>query len=210
MKKFKCYKCGTISAVDDAATQATCPKCGTVCRFAPVSKPAAQSAPQPAPQPVPQPVPQPAPVAAPVAAEQPMAPQPAPVAAPAGAASARYVQEQAERTAILTLFAPYIMQKDYDKLMQAVMTAPIEALRRAVSIKLKNPLVTLLLSHMFFFTGIDRLYAGYIALGICKWIFGACTFFIWNFVDVFICYRSAKKKNINLILEACGMPPVQK
>ena len=79
MKKFRCYKCGAVAAVEDSVQRAACPKCGTVCNLLPAA-PAPQPAPQPAAQnavpPVvgPRPAPQPAP--APFAP----APQPAPFA----------------------------------------------------------------------------------------------------------------------------------
>ena len=104
------------------------------------------------------------------------------------------VAEYAERAAIIGILERYVPRKSYGILVQTIMTAPSAA-------------VTAALSWMFFYTGIDRLYAGYIALGVCKWIFGCFTAFIWNIVDLFVSYRGARKKNLEKILAACGMQP---
>lgn len=256
MKKFKCYKCGAVAAVEDSATRAVCPKCGTVCSFAPAA-PAPVKAPQPAPQPqpaaqhVPQPVPQPQPAAqhvpqpapqpqqqayapapqqqayAPVPQQQayapvpqqpqqqayaPMAPQP--MAQPQGmyrpqpagpSAGVNTVAEYAERSAIVATLAPWCNPKDYRVLEQTIMTAPIDMARAALNVTLRSPRCATVCAFLFYLTGIDRIYAGYVALGVCKWLFGILTATIWNIVDLFYVTRYTRKKNFERIIAACGM-----
>lgn len=211
MKKFKCYKCGTIAGIEDDAVKACCPNCGAVCMLAPAPAPAPTPAPTPAPAPAVAPAPAathtdtPAPAAkhAPIVAPAPVAP--APVAG--NGATMAFTRECAERSAAVSILAPFVPFNQYRTLHSAIMNAPIERVREATGVKLRSAKVTLLLSLMFFYTGIDRLYAGYIALGICKWIFGACTGFIWNFVDIFLAYKGSRKKNLERIIAALGMQP---
>lgn len=124
---------------------------------------------------------------------------------PLPAAGVQAVAEYAERSAIIGILQRFIPRKNYDLLVYAIMTAPMPMVRNALNVKLRSSAVTAALAWMFFYTGIDRLYAGYIALGICKWIFGCFTGFIWNAVDLFISYRGARKKNLEKILTACGL-----
>lgn len=216
MKKFKCYKCGTIAGVEDSAVKACCPNCGTVCILTPTA-PAPASAPvapaqtatnNSAPATVPAAVPAPPIAETPVPPAAPVVNQHATTPAIGNAATMAFTRECSERSAAVSILAPFVPFNEYKTLHSAIMNAPIERVREATGVKLRSAKVTLLLSLMFFYTGIDRLYAGYIALGICKWIFGACTAFIWNFVDIFLAYKGSRKKNLERIIAALGMQPV--
>lgn len=216
MKKFKCYKCGAIAAVDDSAQRATCPNCGTVCSLMPAQPQVRQEAPvrqdtqeregaqggvAPAPMPVKAPAAPNVPAVAPAPAPQNAGMMPFPPVGAGGAA------EYAERAAIIGILERYVPRKSYGILVQTIMTAPMPMVRNTLNVKLRSAAVTAALSWMFFYTGIDRLYAGYIALGVCKWIFGCFTAFIWNMVDLFVSNGDARKKNLERILAACGMQP---
>lgn len=69
-------------------------------------------------------------------------------------------------------------------------------------IKLKNPLVILIVSIFLGGLGIDRFMVGDIGLGICKLLFGWLTFGIWPLIDIFFSYKKAKEKNLQEILMA--------
>ncbi len=60
---------------------------------------------------------------------------------------------------------------------------------------------TLILSLFLGTLGVDRFYIGDIGLGVCKLLFGWLTFGPWPFIDIFMSFRKAKKKNLeNLIM----------
>lgn len=67
-------------------------------------------------------------------------------------------------------------------------------------IKLRNPIVILLMSIFFGCFGVDRFMLGDIGVGICKLFFGWLTFGIWPLIDIFVCFKRAKEKNLQEIL----------
>lgn len=70
-----------------------------------------------------------------------------------------------------------------------------------LSIPLKNPIVTLILSLCLGCFGVDRFYLGDIGLGILKVI--AVTFmigFIWVIIDWFLTYKRAKTINFEKVM----------
>lgn len=67
-------------------------------------------------------------------------------------------------------------------------------------VKTYNPILVLVMSIFFGGIGIDRFIIGDIGLGICKLLFGALTFGIWPFVDIFLTYKKAKEKNLQNII----------
>lgn len=69
-------------------------------------------------------------------------------------------------------------------------------------VKIKNPIVILLMSIFFGSLGVDRFMLGHVGVGICKLLFGWLTFGIWPLVDIFVCYKRAKEKNLQEILLA--------
>ena len=72
---------------------------------------------------------------------------------------------------------------------------------------LKSTPVTICLAFFLGGFGVDRFYIGDIGLGVAKLLLGWLTFGIWPFVDIFVSYRKARKKNfekISLILSGAG------
>ena len=70
---------------------------------------------------------------------------------------------------------------------------------RAKYISFKDPVVALILSLLFGFLGIDRLYIGNISLGILKLItIGGAG--VWVIIDWFLIMRATRKVNSNRIL----------
>ncbi|MBQ7797681.1 MAG: TM2 domain-containing protein [Clostridia bacterium] len=67
-------------------------------------------------------------------------------------------------------------------------------------VKLRNPIVILLMSIFLGGLGIDRFMLGDVGLGVCKLLFGWLTLGIWPFIDIFMCYKRAKEKNLQEIL----------
>lgn len=65
----------------------------------------------------------------------------------------------------------------------------------------KSPMLILLLSIFFGGLGVDRFVLGDIGLGVCKLLFGWLTFYIWPFVDIFVCFRKAKTINLNNVMK---------
>lgn len=69
-------------------------------------------------------------------------------------------------------------------------------------VKLKNPIVILLMSIFLGAIGVDRFMVGDVGIGICKLLFGWLTFGIWPLIDIFLCYKKAEEKNLQAILIA--------
>ena len=67
-------------------------------------------------------------------------------------------------------------------------------------VKLKNPMIILLMSIFLGAIGIDRFMIGDVGIGLCKLLFGWLTLGIWPFIDIFLCYKKAKEKNLQAIL----------
>ena len=55
--------------------------------------------------------------------------------------------------------------------------------------------------------GVDRFYVGDTGLGVAKLLFGWITFGIWPLVDIFLCYRKARKVNFERLMNAIAAPP---
>lgn len=67
--------------------------------------------------------------------------------------------------------------------------------------KTHNPTTVLLCSIFLGVLSVDRFMIGDIGLGVAKLLFGWLTFGIWHLIDIFLCYKKAKEKNLqNLLL----------
>ncbi len=231
MRKFRCYKCGAVLSVEDGVSVAVCPACGAKCACGVSAPTVNQAAVQNQPQ---MPVQNFAPVqnaaqvqnVAPKAVAvapsaqgaQNNAVQPAPQQAqgvqniPAVHSAAQPVvcggtltSDYAEKIMIANSLLEYVPRKQRDTLLNSVMNAPLQQARKAAAANVKSPKTTLYLSLFLFFFGADRMYSGYVGLGICKLFFGVATFFIWNFVDVFVAHKDARKKNLEKIMMELGL-----
>ncbi len=69
-------------------------------------------------------------------------------------------------------------------------------------VKIKNPILVLILSIFVGWLGIDRFVVGDIGLGICKLLFSTLTLFIWPLIDILFSYKKAKEKNLQALLMA--------
>ena len=84
----------------------------------------------------------------------------------------------------------------------ALMKASSEQVDNLTTVKLYNPILTLILSIFLGWLGVDRFYIGDIGLGVAKLLVGWFTFGIWPLVDIFCSYRKAKEKNLINLLTA--------
>ena len=79
-----------------------------------------------------------------------------------------------------------------------------------MSVPLKSPTTTLLLSIFLGGLGADRFYIGDSGVGVCKLLFGWLTLGIWPFVDIFVSYKKAKQINMrNITAVAAGIAAVR-
>ncbi len=69
-----------------------------------------------------------------------------------------------------------------------------------ITAKTHNPTVVLLCSLFLGSISVDRFIIGDIGLGVAKLLFGWLTLGIWNLIDIFLCYKKAKEKNLTNIL----------
>ena len=88
---------------------------------------------------------------------------------------------------------------------QALLTVAIDRAGAALNLTLRSTRCATVCAFLFYLTGIDRIDAGYVALVVCKWLFGILTATIWNIVDLFYVTRYTRKKNFERIIAACGM-----
>ena len=90
-------------------------------------------------------------------------------------------------------------------LQNMLANAPDAAFASLSSVSLKSTPVTICLAFFLGGLGVDRFYIGDIGLGVAKLLLGWATFGIWPFVDIFVSYRKARKKNFeNLSLIRSG------
>lgn len=93
-------------------------------------------------------------------------------------------------------------------LQNMLANAPDAAFVSLSSVSLKSTPVTICLAFFLGGFGVDRFYIGDIGLGVAKLLLGWATFGIWPFVDIFVSYRKARKKNfenLSLILNGAGV-----
>ena len=103
---------------------------------------------------------------------------------------------------LMLRFADAVPKNQAVVLRSQLSNADDSAFSRVAMVQTYNPLLTLILSMVFGFIGVDRFYLGDIGLGICKLLFGWLTFGIWPLLDVLFSYKKAKKKNLARINEA--------
>lgn len=86
-------------------------------------------------------------------------------------------------------------------LQQALKNIPDEAYSSIVAIQTKSPVTVILLSIFLGGLGVDRFYIGDIGLGVAKLLLGWLTFGIWPLIDIFLCYKKAKKNNYQELMQ---------
>ena len=92
-------------------------------------------------------------------------------------------------------------------LQNMLANAPDAAFVSLSSVSLKSTPVTICLAFFLGGFGVDRFYIGDIGLGVVKLLLGCAPFGICPFVDIFVSYRKARKKNfenLSLILSGAG------
>lgn len=106
--------------------------------------------------------------------------------------------------AVIAQVKDYVPQKAIIELQGMLAAAPDEAAMAISGIKLKSSTTTLVLSIFLGYLGIDRFYVGDIGLGVLK-LLTAGLMGLWGFIDIFLCYKKAKKNNYKAIVETLSM-----
>ena len=78
--------------------------------------------------------------------------------------------------------------------------APDSKYDELIMIPTKSVTTTLLLSIFLGGIGVDRFYIGDVGLGVAKLFLGTLTLGIWPIVDIFMCYKKVKEKNLQNLL----------
>ena len=102
--------------------------------------------------------------------------------------------EQNKVTMNLTQYKEVIPSNKIIVLKNALTRADDSAEENLSCVKIKNPIVILILSIFLGGLGVDRFAIGDIGLGICKLLFGWLTFGLWPLIDIFCSYKKAKDK----------------
>lgn len=101
---------------------------------------------------------------------------------------------------IMAQVREYIPEEKKMELQQRLSVMPDEAGMVISRVNFKSSTTTLILSIFLGDLGIDRFYVGDIGLGVLK-LLTVGLFGVWGFIDIFLCYKKAKKKNYETILE---------
>lgn len=108
--------------------------------------------------------------------------------------------EESKASAVLMQYKEFIPDENILALKEALLRAGDEKYQVIVSVPIKKPMTTLILSIFLGGIGVDRFYIGDIGVGIAKLLFGWITCGIWPLVDIFMSYKKTKEKNYaNLI-----------
>lgn len=102
--------------------------------------------------------------------------------------------------AILMQYKDYIPNDSILSLRSSLEGASDACYSNLVNVPLKKPTTTLLLSIFLGGIAVDRFYIGDVGLGVAKLLLGWLTCGIWAFIDIFLCYKKAKEKNLTNIL----------
>lgn len=78
--------------------------------------------------------------------------------------------------------------------------APDSKYDELIMIPTKSVTTTLLLSIFLGGFGVDRFYIGDVGLGVAKLFLGTLTLGIWPIIDIFMCYKKVKEKNLQDLL----------
>lgn len=97
------------------------------------------------------------------------------------------------------IFPPELMPNVYDILMRT----PSERTLQLQCLNYKNPTVSLILSLILGYLGVDRFYIGDIGLGVGKLITGGGCY-IWSVVDWFLIMEATRRKNYEMLANTAG------
>ncbi len=86
-------------------------------------------------------------------------------------------------------------------LQQALKNVPDEAYPSIIAIQTKSPVTVILLSIFLGGLGVDRFYIGDVKLGIVKLLLGWATYGLLPLIDIFFCYKKAKKNNYQELMQ---------
>lgn len=89
----------------------------------------------------------------------------------------------------------------------ALRSAPDNMFDYLITFPMKSAGITVVLSVFLGGLGVDRFYVGDIGLGVAKLLLGWLTFGIWPLVDIFFCYKKARKVNFERVMNAISAPP---
>lgn len=78
---------------------------------------------------------------------------------------------------------------------------PDEAYLRIIATQTKFPPTVLILSICLGVFGVDRFYIGDVKLGIVKLLLGWVTYGLLPLIDIFFCYKKAKKNNYQELMQ---------
>ena len=102
---------------------------------------------------------------------------------------------------ILLFFREYLPKDSAFILKSKIMNSSAENVSNLFNLELHNPYLMILASLFLGFLGVDRFIRGDVWLGVVKLLFGWVFLGIWEFVDVFLCYKKAKEKNLIMFCE---------
>lgn len=101
---------------------------------------------------------------------------------------------------ILMLFQDKIPEEKLMFLKSKLEEAPASKFSEVMCMKYTDPVHILLFSIFLGGLGVDRFVLGDTGLGIAKLLLNWATCGIWSIVDIFLCYKKAKEKNLNNLL----------
>lgn len=110
-----------------------------------------------------------------------------------------------------TVNGKYFEQAAIPMLHDILASLPPDRAAIVCSLSYKDPSTALLLSLCplitVFIAGVDRLYLGQIGLGLLKF-FTLGGLGLWTLIDWFLIMGSARRRNLSLLLESLGYPPL--
>ena len=109
--------------------------------------------------------------------------------------------ESSKVNAVIAQYKEYIPSDKVLALKNMLESAEDSAYDSLLAVNMKNSTTTIILSIFLGGFGVDRFYIGDVGVGVAKLLLGALTLGIWPLVDIFCCYKKAKEKNFNAILE---------
>lgn len=99
--------------------------------------------------------------------------------------------------AIMLAVSDFIPQEQVLYLRNQLEKADDRCYDSFITIKLKSPVTTILFSVFLGCLGVDRFYIGDTGLGVAKLLLSWLTAGIWPLIDIFLCYKKVKQKNIS-------------